>query len=54
MPSRPWAYCVFINDSHRDKSVAEAVCAGLESRGIRWIAARDVHTPQDLELEIPH
>lgn len=37
------AHDVFVSYSSRDKTVADAVCARLESRGIRcWIAPRDV------------
>src|SRR5262245_1293146 len=37
------AHDVFISHSSRDKTVADAVCATLERRGIRcWIAPRDV------------
>jgi len=37
------AHDVFISYSSQDKSVADAVCATLESRKIRcWIAPRDV------------
>ncbi len=37
------AHDVFISYASEDKSVADAVCATLESRGIRcWIAPRDV------------
>ena len=37
------AHDVFISHSHQDKPVADAVCAGLESAGIRcWIAPRDI------------
>src|ERR1700745_3765684 len=37
------AHDVFISHSSKDKPVADAVCARLESRGIRcWIAPRDV------------
>lgn len=37
------AHDVFINYSSKDKAVADAVCAALESRVIRcWIAPRDV------------
>ena len=39
---------VFISYSSEDKSVAETVCAGLESRGIPcWIAPRDVRPGQN-------
>lgn len=37
------AHEVFISHSSKDKPLADAVCAGLESRGVRcWIAPRDV------------
>src|SRR5215470_7739472 len=37
------AHDAFISYSSRDKATADAVCATLESRGIRcWIAPRDV------------
>src|SRR5579862_9572582 len=37
------AHDVFISYSSKDKSTADAVCAALESCGIRcWIAPRDV------------
>jgi TIR domain len=37
------AHDVFISYSTSDKPTADAVCAGLESRGVRcWIAPRDV------------
>jgi hypothetical protein len=37
------AHDVFISYSARDKASADAVCAKLESRGIRcWIAPRDI------------
>lgn len=37
------AHDIFISYSSKDKSVADAVCARLESRGVRcWIAPRDV------------
>lgn len=37
------AHDVFISYAHKDKPVADAVCATLESRGVRcWIAPRDV------------
>jgi hypothetical protein len=38
------AHDVFISYSSKDKTIADAVCARLEARGIRcWIAPRDVH-----------
>src|ERR1700733_12628577 len=37
------AHDVFISHSAKDKTIADAVCATLESEGIRcWIAPRDV------------
>jgi hypothetical protein len=37
------AHDVFISYSSKDKPVADAVCAGLEARGIRcWVAPRDI------------
>jgi hypothetical protein len=34
---------VFVSYSHKDKTTADAVCAGIESAGIRcWIAPRDI------------
>ena len=37
------AHEVFISYSSKDKTVADAVCAGLESRSIRcWVAPRDI------------
>ena len=34
---------VFISYSHRDKTIADAVCFKLENRGIRcWYAPRDI------------
>lgn len=37
------AHDVFISYSTQDKPIADAVCAGLEQRGIRcWIAPRDI------------
>jgi TIR domain len=39
----PVAHDVFIAYSSKDKSVADAICAGLEAGEIRcWIAPRDV------------
>jgi TIR domain len=41
--SIPVAHDVFISYSSKDKTIADAVCARLEVRGIRcWIAPRDV------------
>ena len=37
------AHDAFISYSSKDKTIADAVCARLEARGIRcWIAPRDV------------
>ncbi len=37
------AHDVFISHSSKDKIMADAICAGLEARGIRcWIAPRDI------------
>jgi hypothetical protein len=37
------AFDVFISYSHKDKTTADAVCAALESAGVRcWIAPRDI------------
>ncbi len=37
------AHDVFISYSHIDKSIADAICANLETRGVRcWIAPRDI------------
>ncbi|MGO9605899.1 MAG: SUMF1/EgtB/PvdO family nonheme iron enzyme [Candidatus Binataceae bacterium] len=42
------AHDVFISHSARDKPYADAVCAKLESRGIRcWIAPRDIRPGMD-------
>lgn len=39
---------VFISYSSRDKSIADAVCAGLEARGTRcWFAPRDIRPGSD-------
>ena len=39
----PMAHDVFISHSSKDKTVADATCACLESRGLRcWIAPRDI------------
>src|SRR3954469_14873388 len=37
------AHDVFISYAHKDKAVADAVCAALEGEGVRcWIAPRDI------------
>jgi hypothetical protein len=42
------AHDVFISHSHKDKAIADAVCAMLESNGIRcWIAPRDIEPGVD-------
>jgi hypothetical protein len=39
---------VFISYSHKDKPIADAICANLESAGFRcWIAPRDIAPGQD-------
>jgi len=39
---------IFLSYSSEDKTVADAVCAGLETQGIRcWLAPRDVEPGQD-------
>jgi TIR domain len=41
-------YDVFISHSSQDKPIADAVCAGLEQKGIRcWIAPRDIQPGTD-------
>jgi parallel beta-helix repeat protein len=41
--THPMAHDVFISHSSKDKPVADAVCAMLESQGIRcWVAPRDI------------
>jgi hypothetical protein len=47
------AHDVFISYSSKDKTIADAVCARLEARGIRcWIAPRDVQPGQPYGEEI--
>src|SRR5947199_4303782 len=47
------AHDVFISHSAQDKSVADAVCAGLEKAGVRcWIAPRDVQPGRSFAGEI--
>jgi len=42
------AHDVFLSFSSRDKSVADAVCHGLEARGVRcWVAGRDIRPGQN-------
>lgn len=44
---------VYISYSHENKSVADAVCSGLESRGIRcWIAPRDIRPGENFPQAI--
>ena len=47
------AFDIFISHSSKDKVIADAICAGLESRGIRcWIAPRDIPPGSDWPSEI--
>ncbi len=47
------AHDVFISYSSRDKTVADAACATLESKGIRcWIAPRDILPSADWDSSI--
>jgi len=47
------AHDVFISHSSKDKTIADAVCARLEARGIRcWIAPRDVQPGQPYAEEL--
>src|SRR5947207_5630560 len=47
------AHDVFISHSAQDKSVADAVCAGLEKAAVRcWIAPRDVQPGRSFAGEI--
>jgi hypothetical protein len=47
------AHDVFISYSSKDKPTADAVCATLESRGVRcWIAPRDVLPGEDYAAEL--
>jgi hypothetical protein len=42
------AHSVFISYSHKDKLVADAICANLEANGVRcWIAPRDIGLGED-------
>jgi hypothetical protein len=42
------AHDVFISHSSKDKVMADAICAGLEARGIRcWIAPRDIEPGEE-------
>jgi flagellar basal body-associated protein FliL len=44
------AHDVFISYSNEDKSVADAVCSGLETAGIRcWIAPRDILPSEEFD-----
>ena len=48
------AHDVFISYSHKDKAVADAICASLESRGIRcWYAPRNIRTGETWAGAIP-
>ncbi len=47
------AHDVFISYSHKDKSVADAICAKLEQSGIRcWYAPRDIRPGTDWAASI--
>jgi len=47
------AHDVFISHSSKDKVMADAICAGLEARGIRcWIAPRDIVAGQNYAGQI--
>ena len=47
------AHDVFISHSSKDKVMADAICAGLEARGIRcWIAPRDINSGQNYAGQI--
>jgi arabinogalactan oligomer/maltooligosaccharide transport system substrate-binding protein len=42
------AHDIFISYSHKDKAIADAICANLENAGARcWIAPRDIAPGQD-------
>ena len=42
------AHDIFISHSSKDKTIADAACACLESRGLRcWIAPRDIVSGAD-------
>jgi photosystem II stability/assembly factor-like uncharacterized protein len=44
------AHDVFISYASEDKTIADAVCAGLEKEGVRcWIAPRDILTSEDYD-----
>lgn len=46
-------YDVFISHSNEDKTIADAVCATLESRGLRcWVAPRDILPGIDWDVAI--
>lgn len=46
-------YDVFISHSNEDKTIADAVCATLESRGLRcWVAPRDILPGTDWDVAI--
>jgi hypothetical protein len=47
------AHDIFISYSSKDKNVADALCSGLETQGIRcWIAPRDVRPGQEWAANI--
>lgn len=47
------AHDVFISYSHKDKSVADAICAKLEQNGVRcWYAPRDIQPGADWAASI--
>ncbi len=44
------AHDIFISYATKDKTIADAVCAGLEKEGVRcWIAPRDILTSEDYD-----
>jgi arabinogalactan oligomer / maltooligosaccharide transport system substrate-binding protein len=46
--SKTMSHEIFISYSHKDKPIADAICANLESAGFRcWIAPRDIAPGQD-------
>jgi alpha-tubulin suppressor-like RCC1 family protein len=47
------AHDVFISHSSKDKTIADAVCAGLEKRGIKcWIAPRNINPGEEWPVAI--